>query len=247
MQFQEIDMQGKFHIERLSTMPNWTSGDEGRIIWAEDAEQMYFGGSNTFHVFAHTPKYNDELETNNAAPANLLDGNYSTYVEARPVGELTWYEGDFIPWENNTWNLGTNVLRWNYVYANILSGEATEATYADLAEKYTAPQDYPTGTIVEVSDSETYEMCAAVRFSEKVSGVVSKEPGYLMNAQGEGINVGLVGRVPIRVIGPVKKRDWIIPAGDGLGQAGEKLYKMAIALESNNDPSEKMIECLLKV
>ena len=249
MQFQEIDMQGKIHVERLSTMPTWASGDEGRIIYAEDVEKMYFGGAAAWQVFAYTPKTRDESSGTDSSKASLYDSGsgYSTYLESQPEGELQWYKGDLNPWTNNTWDLGSASYRWAYVYATVLSGEATEATYADLAEKYSAPQDYPTGTIVEVSDSETYEMCAAGRYSEKVSGVISATPGYLMNAQNEGVTVGLVGRVPIRIIGPVKKRDYIIPAGDGLGQAGEKLYKMAIALESNDNPEEKLVECLLKV
>ncbi len=236
MQFQEVDMQGKFHVERVATTPTWTSADEGRFIYVEDIARCAFGSGSQWKIFAFDITTETEYYPN-------LDG----YNRKQPVATQVFQESDFSPWTNNSYDLGDPSYKWRYVYAYTLSGEATEATYADLAEKYTAPQDYPTGTIVEVSDSQTYEMGAARPFSEKVSGVISATPGYLMNAQNEGVTVGLVGRVPIRIIGPVKKRDWIISAGDGLGKTGEKLYKIAVALESNDNPDEKLVECLLKV
>ena len=68
-----------------------------------------------------------------------------------------------------------------------------------------------------------------------------------MNNKAKGQSIGLVGRVPIRIIGPIQQRDFVQAAGNGLGEAGTKEFKIAIALESNNKPSEKLVECLLKL
>jgi len=38
-----IDMQGKFFIERLSTLPAWDASDEGRDIYVEDEDKRYYG------------------------------------------------------------------------------------------------------------------------------------------------------------------------------------------------------------
>jgi len=54
--FYNIDMRGKFLMERLATTPAWQSGDEGRIIYAEDTEDMKFGQSADW---SNAGAYND--------------------------------------------------------------------------------------------------------------------------------------------------------------------------------------------
>jgi hypothetical protein len=43
-----------------------------------------------------------------------------------------------------------------------------------------------------------------------IAGIVSTNPAYLMNSEGEGVAVALQGRVPTRVQGPVKKGDRLV-------------------------------------
>ena len=44
-----------------------------------------------------------------------------------------------------------------------------------------------------------------------VAGVVSTDPAYLMNSKlSNGVAVALIGRVPCRVIGPIKKGDVLV-------------------------------------
>jgi hypothetical protein len=57
---------------------------------------------------------------------------------------------------------------------------------------------------------------------DRVAGVVSTNPAYIMNAglQCEhAVAVALSGRVPTRVIGPVTKGNMMISAGNGYAQA----------------------------
>jgi hypothetical protein len=56
----------------------------------------------------------------------------------------------------------------------------------------------------------------------KVAGVVSTQPGYVMN---EGLTgdhvatVALLGRVPCKVRGPISKGDLLVSAGEGHARA----------------------------
>ena len=45
MKFHGIDMRGKFHVQRVSTLPVFESTDKGRIIYVEDEDEFYFGGT----------------------------------------------------------------------------------------------------------------------------------------------------------------------------------------------------------
>ena len=45
MKFHGIDMRGKFHVQRVSTLPVFESTDKGRLIYVEDEDEFYFGGT----------------------------------------------------------------------------------------------------------------------------------------------------------------------------------------------------------
>jgi hypothetical protein len=70
----------------------------------------------------------------------------------------------------------------------------------------------------------------------------------MMNSDAEGQYIGLKGRLPVRVIGPVAKGDAVYVDDNGCASTainGGSL--VGIALESNNDEGEKLVECVLKV
>lgn len=130
--------------------------------------------------------------------------------------------------------------------AVLFQGTATSARYADLAEKYTTPRDLPVGTAVAVCGHEDHEVEPASA-SQMCIGVVSAEPAYLMNSEAEGQAIGLKGRVPVRVEGPVKKGQAVYAWAEGVCRTIETTGLVGIALESSDDNSEKLIECVLKV
>jgi len=130
--------------------------------------------------------------------------------------------------------------------AVLFQGTATSARYADLAEKYTTKEDLSVGTAVAVCDHEDHEVEPASA-SQMCVGVVSAEPAYLMNSDANGQAIGLKGRVPVRVKGPVQKGQAIYAWNDGVCTTIETSGLVGIALESNTDESEKLIECVLKV
>lgn len=125
-------------------------------------------------------------------------------------------------------------------------GVATEAQYADLAEKYTTAEEYTVGTVLAVCEHEDHEMALATPVSI-VAGVISESPAYLMNAESNGQAVALKGRVPVRVIGPVRKGEPVFVFQDGITSADGQGEIVGIALETNDAPEEKLVECFLKV
>jgi len=130
------------------------------------------------------------------------------------------------------------------VYANLFQGTATTAKYADLAEMYANNEDLPVGTAVAVGGDAEIRPAKA---SDMCIGTISDNPAYLMNADADGQAVALKGRVPVRVKGPVSKGQPVYAWADGVCTTIASTGLVGIALESSDDDSEKLIECVLKV
>ena len=97
----------------------------------------------------------------------------------------------------------------NTITCTNFAGNASSASYADLAEKYSSDDDYQPGTVVMFGGEK--EVTASVgTATTKVAGVVSTDPAYLMNSAAQGVAVALKGRVPCFVVGPVSKGDLLV-------------------------------------
>jgi len=108
-------------------------------------------------------------------------------------------------------NNGTITGNWT-----LSSGSKLEATYADLAEYYHADQSYDPGTVLEFGGD--FEVTVAEDATNRVAGVVSSNPAYVMNATCKGehvVAIALQGRVPVKVKGKIRKGDMMISAGNG--------------------------------
>ncbi len=130
--------------------------------------------------------------------------------------------------------------------ANIFNGTATAARYADLAEKYLSDKDYDVGTVISVGGEK--EVTAA-KLGDRAIGVVSVNPAFMMNKDLEGgTYIALKGRVPVKVIGPVKKGDKLISTDLGISIVTNKnqlANVFAISLESNGSESIKLVEAVI--
>lgn len=130
--------------------------------------------------------------------------------------------------------------------ANVFTGTATRARYADLAEKYTTGEtELPAGTAVAVGADDCCEVVPA-KSSDMCIGVVSTDPAYMMNSEAEGQYIGLKGRLPVRVKGAVKKGQAVYAWEDGVCSTIQTTALVGIALESNDSEEEKLVECVLK-
>lgn len=109
-----------------------------------------------------------------------------------------------------TRDIGEPQLKFKDVYANRFIGTATQSLYADLAEKYLADDVYEYGTIVAIGGEKEITI-ASEENAHSIMGVVSKDPGFIMNSDLEdGTLVALKGRVPVRVESQVRKGDRLV-------------------------------------
>ena len=67
-----------------------------------------------------------------------------------------------------------------------------------------------------------------------------------MNSECEGQAVGLKGRVPVRVKGSVTKGQPVYAWNDGVATPVATRALVGIALETNTNEEEKLVECVLK-
>ena len=116
------------------------------------------------------------------------------------------------PDQTSTRSLGSNSLRFNTVFADIFNGVATEAKYADLAEKYSADAAYEPGTVL-VFGGEQELTTTNKKADHRAAGIVSENPAYLMNSDHSAeysTALALQGRVKCKVLGKVKKGDLLV-------------------------------------
>lgn len=163
--------------------------------------------------------------------------------------------GDILPDTNNTHDLGSSTVKFAEIHATTFSGESTSAQYADLAERFAADNVYTPGTLMALGGAEEITQVNEEN-TENVFGVISSRAAYLMNA-GAGDNdthpaIAISGRVPVRVIGEVRKGDRLVSAGNGLARAGSQDEITAFnvvgrALENKYTSNEGLVECFVKV
>ena len=135
--------------------------------------------------------------------------------------------------------------------ANVVTATATQAQYADLAEKYSADAEYGPGTVLVIGGSAEVTVTDEPG-SFAVAGVVSTDPAYLMNSQADGVAVALRGRVPCKVTGVVKKGDVLItsdtPGHAMIAPDPKSLSPLQIigrSLETKTDSQPGVVEILV--
>jgi hypothetical protein len=123
------------------------------------------------------------------------------------------------------------------ISANLFNGTATTARYADLAEKYISDMVYDVGTVVIFGGS--HEITTSNSLSDsRVAGVISDRPAYLMNVDSDGQPVALRGKVPVKVVGLVKKGDLLVTSaipGYAISVGNDKSHGPAIFAKSIED------------
>jgi hypothetical protein len=109
-------------------------------------------------------------------------------------------------------------------YFNRLFATATTALYADVAERFAADEELAPGTVVELGGSAEITR-SKQDLSENVFGVISTNAAYLMNGGAGEDNthppVAMTGRVPVQVVGVVRKGDRLVSAGNGVARAAQ--------------------------
>tara|TARA_S200000501_G_C20864114_1_gene761164 strand:- start:3047 stop:4552 length:1506 start_codon:yes stop_codon:yes gene_type:complete len=109
--------------------------------------------------------------------------------------------------------------------ANVVHATSTSAQYADLAERYAADMQLAVGEVVMLGGSEEVTRCDT-DLCNRVFGVVSESPAFLMNAQAGNNDshpmIALKGRVFVKLKGTGSAGDRIVSAGNGEARMGKE-------------------------
>ena len=139
------------------------------------------------------------------------------------------------------------------VYANIFSGTATSARYADLAERYEADAILEPGTVVCFGGTKEITACDHPN-DHAVAGVVSTDPAYMMNSAAGNNDthpyIALTGRVPVKVVGPVAKGDLLVASsvkGHAMANNGAKAGTIIGKAIGSIDSGEGVVEALINL
>jgi len=147
-------------------------------------------------------------------------------------------------------NIGSASSSFNTIFA-----KATSAEYADIAERFAADAEYASGTVVELGGSEEVTLCVE-ELSDKVFGVVSTQPAYLMNGSAGTDSthpaIAMSGRVPVMTMGFVAKGDRLVSAGKGVARAAtlEEVTAFNVigrALTDKTTDSIGTVEAIVKI
>ena len=111
---------------------------------------------------------------------------------------------------------------------NVLSTTASQAQYADLAERYSADAVYDEGHVVILGGAQ--EITESTQENDtRIAGVISERWAYLMNQQEDGPAVALKGKVLCKVVGSVSKGDLLVSSSTpGHAVASDTANPMAI-------------------
>ena len=127
---------------------------------------------------------------------------------------------------------GVNINGSNGNTSYKLSGRSIEAEFADMAEIYHSDVELAPGNLVKLGGYSEITMTTE-QFDTAVFGVISTQPGFLLNS-GEkekalAYPVALKGRVPCLVKGPVRKGQRIVASNvAGVGMATDTYESASI-------------------
>ena len=183
------------------------------------------------------------IAISNSAGANLYGIRTDKYMYANgdplPIGSagygdsnvaayLPTYNGNILTVQTQATALTTGAnttagaITGNWT---LTAGSRLTATYADLAERFSADDVYTPGTVVELGGAAEI---TAVKYelSEDVFGVISDNMAFLMN-NGAGDNethpaVAMTGRVRVKTLGMVRKGQRLVSAGAGHARAANE-------------------------
>jgi hypothetical protein len=177
------------------------------------------GGSSNVAVFTTSGVLIQGLVS---ATGNVTGGNVNTSGIVSVLGDVVsarlLVSGNIVSTAANaTANIGNATNYFNVVHAR-----ATSAQYADMAERFESDEYLEPGTVVELGGVKEITRSRA-ELSDRIFGVISTRPAYLMNG-GAGDDsthppVAMTGRVPVKVLGTIRKGDRLVSAGNGFARA----------------------------
>jgi hypothetical protein len=175
-------------------------------------------GSTTVNIRGNTTVTGTLSSSGNMSTSGTLaaTGNLSTGGNFLATGTVGGTQGNFSTHVRTPLiKAGADETSTGQIEGNwsLTTGSRLNATYADLAEYYEGDQEYEVGTVL-VFGGDKEVTTTSVHMDRRVAGVVSNTAAYVMNEGCPGIKtcVALQGRVPVKVVGTVRKGDILVAA-----------------------------------
>lgn len=230
--------------------------DTNRLYLYNGTAQVLIGGTNVVAETAirlQTPRKINGVNFDGSADITITTAN-TEHTLSRGY-YLTGGTADFNGSTTSTWSVdvgdvqtaaANKVVARNSagdIWFNIGTGTATRARYADLAEKYLADREYEYGTVMMVGGPA--EICEC-KVGSRPIGVVSKNPGYMMNSElVGGTYVALKGRVPVKIMGAVVKGDYLIAGDAGHAQVCSSITADIFAIAVSDSTGDGYVEAII--
>ena len=209
----DIDLTNTYKI--LNPLDPTTGNEVGDRDYNDN---RYFQITNNFSevVNAATARTNLDITPANIGAVDItgdtMTGDLIMAADILPDVDYTTTPRDIGKTNGEDGYVGSD-LRFRSIHAETFYGTATNALYADLAERYEADNRYEPGTVLvfggekEVTVTEMYA-------DTRVAGVVSTNPAFKMNS-GAGFSdthpyIALRGKVPCKVSGYIRKGDLLV-------------------------------------
>ncbi len=204
------DSDGRLFVSGIDVYLRNQTQDGDIIIQVND------GGSTTTAMTIDGATSNVNVNTNLVVSGQIAStgGTVNFGTAAVSLGSIVNNNA------NGVGNIGSSTTYFNTIFA-----KATSAEYADLAERFEADAAYPAGTVVMLGGEK--EITAAMEdATDDVFGVISTRAAFTMNgAAGSDEThppIAMTGRVPVRVVGCVRKGDRLVSAGNGLARSARR-------------------------
>ena len=131
-----------------------------------------------------------------------------------------------------------------------ITGTVTSAQYADLAEIFaTDDLTLVPGDVVCFTGNKKVSMCNKDAH-HSVDGVVSTEPGFLLNEGATGVKLAMTGRVPCKIQGIVEAGDLLVSAGNGRARSESNPAVGTVigkAVEDHNSTDNGVIDIMVNM
>lgn len=185
------------------------------------------------------------LSKNNILPTDFQTS--STPIADTNIATVGWVNDPTCS-TNIVHTTGDETIDGEKTFVQVINGESLYARWGDLAEIYKCDFDYKPGTLLQFGGEK--EMTIA---KTKANAVVSTKPGLLINREKSkeqfALPIALIGKVPVRVIGAVKKFDRIMLSEIPGVAAKKRLLKKSIGvcLEDKTSEDEGLVLCSIKI